>query len=111
MLLDIVVKLLPRGAHARLVGDVEENAAGFRLVRERCGLRLHCDRKADLLCGCDRFIRALGQCAVGDFDARSGQHLLAEPFGLSAAAEFRQILDRHSGRRILSRPQWHGHAR
>ena len=103
MLLDVVVQLLPCRTHARFIGDVEQHATGFRLMRELRRLRLHCHREAYLLRRRDSFIRGLCQCAIGDLDACRGEHLLAEPLRLRSAAELRQVRDRQCRRRILRR--------
>ena len=93
---------VPGGAQRRFVGEVQHDAAGFGLVRQRRGLRLQHHRITDALGDRGRVVRGAGKIAVGHADAGGGQHLLAEPFGLRALAELGQPLDR-LGRRCGAR--------
>ena len=92
--LDACHHRVPRGAQRGLVGEIQHDAAGLGLVRQRRGLRLQRHRIADALCHRSRLVRGARKLSLGHAHASGLEHLLAEPFGLRALAALRQALER-----------------
>ena len=76
-LADIGRDTVPGSQQRRVVGDVEDDAAGVALMRQRGGLRLQDDGIADPLCDLARLVGIARQCAFRDGDAERRQQRLA----------------------------------
>src|SRR5262249_39781332 len=77
-----------------LIDQIEHDAAGFSLMRQRRGLRLQGHRIADAVGDGDGVVRGAGKLAIGHADAGRGEDFLAQPLRLRALAEPRHACKR-----------------